>query len=87
MYCLFLGLVALQWLHGFGKRKVVCGACDFGYATKFILLELSSPSKRIFIDSHSLPSSLVTSLVLHTPRGGPPGVGQPLDQPNRPWVS
>jgi hypothetical protein len=52
---LFLGPVALQWLHGFGKWKVVCGACDFGYPTKFILLELSSPSRRIFIGSDSLP--------------------------------
>jgi hypothetical protein len=35
----------------------VCGACDFWYPSKFILLELSSPSRRIFIGSHSLPLS------------------------------
>jgi hypothetical protein len=55
MWCLFLGPVALQWLRGSGKRKVVCGTCDFGYPTKFILLGKSSLSRRIFIGCHSLP--------------------------------
>jgi hypothetical protein len=54
---LFLGPVALQWLRGFAKQKVVCGACDFGYPIEFILLEYPSPSRRIFIGSHSLPLS------------------------------
>jgi hypothetical protein len=68
----------------------VCGACDFGYPTKFILLELPSHSRRIFIGSHSLPplwlpvrsfkwyqSQFGTSLTLASLRSkdGIPGTG------------
>jgi hypothetical protein len=42
-------------------ERVILG---FGYPTKFILLELPSPLRRIFIGSHSLPPSLVASSVL-----------------------
>jgi hypothetical protein len=48
----------------FWKQKVVCGACDLGYSIEFILLEESSPSRRTFIGSHSLPHPLVASSVL-----------------------
>jgi hypothetical protein len=41
----------------FWQRKVECGACDFGCPAEFVLLELRSPSRRIFIGSHSLPLS------------------------------
>jgi hypothetical protein len=54
---LCLGPVALQWLCGFDKQKVACGACDFGCPTEFILFGKSSHSRRIFIGSHSLPLS------------------------------
>jgi hypothetical protein len=40
----------------FWQKKVVCGACDFRYPTEFSLLEKLSPSRRIFIGSHLLPS-------------------------------
>jgi hypothetical protein len=56
---LFLGPIALQWLRGFGKRKVECGACDFGCPTEFVLFGKSSHSRRIFIGSHSLPPLLL----------------------------
>jgi hypothetical protein len=51
--CWFLGPVALQWLRGLGQlgwlsRRRVLEAV-------FILLEPPSPSRRIFISSHSLP--------------------------------
>jgi hypothetical protein len=52
--CLFLGPGALQWLHGLGKWKVECGACDFWCPSEIILFGKSSHSRRIFIGSHSL---------------------------------
>jgi hypothetical protein len=57
--------IALQWLRGFGKQKVACEECDFGYPSEFRSLELSSPSRRIFIDSHSLPPLLSPNSFLH----------------------
>jgi hypothetical protein len=53
--CWFLGPVALQWLRDLGQLGWLTGRRDL--EAVFILLEFSSPSRKIFIGSHSLPLS------------------------------
>jgi hypothetical protein len=63
---LFLGPVALQWLCGFGKRKVVCGACDFGFwvPDQVHLVGVAISFEKNFYRLPFTPPSLVASSVL-----------------------
>jgi hypothetical protein len=50
-WVLLLGLVALQWLRGLGKRSLWRRMSEIGFIAEFL--------NKIFIGSHSLPPSLV----------------------------